>query len=102
MAPGHASGERSAGGTSDVFRLLALDNHVKINRWGVVRVQLLNVNLLHLHHYALQIAPGHPAGEGLVVWGTSDVLRLLALTNHLTFRHRDLVCIPGLRLIGRI
>ena len=44
------------GGTSELLRLLARTNHLKLTCWDLVRVQLFAVDLSHLHHYAFEMA----------------------------------------------
>ena len=61
-------------------------------------MQWLIVNCSHLHNYALEMAPDHAFGEGLV-GSTLDLFRLMARTKHLKLSCRNFVRVPWLIVI---
>ena len=71
---------------SDLLRLLTRTNHMNLSRWNFVRIPRLTVNCEQLHNSAFEIAADHASGENLL-GGTSDLLRLIARTNRVKFKH---------------
>ena len=53
------------GCTSDLLRLLARTNHLKLHRMGIGVDTTVGGELLALQYYALAMAPDHASGEGL-------------------------------------
>lgn len=82
-------------GTSDLFRLLARATNFTLGRCDLVWVQWLAVDCSHFLYYASEMAPDHAYCEGLL-GSTSDLLRLLALTNQHQLCRWDFVWVPWL------
>ena len=50
-------------GTSDLLRLLAWTNHLKLSRWDFVWVPWLTIHCADFHYHASEMAPDHASGE---------------------------------------
>ena len=69
------------GGTSDLLRLLAWTNHIKFNRWELVRITGLALTVRRCNMMRCRWRPTMRLATDLLC-GTSELLRLLARTNH--------------------
>ena len=53
-------------GTSDLLRLLGRTTHLKLSCWDLMWMQWLSILCSHFYNYALEMAPDHASGKGLV------------------------------------